>query len=277
MGVYALRINSAEGVCQMEKNKETKEFNIQELLYAVLNKIWLIILAAVIGGVGMYFYTTKTITPMYRTSVTMYVNNSTKFLVDGEQQIDHIASSDLSTSERLVATYITILESNTVLNEVSDAVYASTGKRVSAGEISGSMSAGSINETEVFRVSISHADPVMAQAIANAIADAAPAALANIVEGSSTKVVDRARLPRMPYYPNPTRNAFLGLLIGGFLAVAAVAVTVLMDVRVRGEEDLARMSQAPVLGVIPDFDVVAERGYSYSSKKSSEVSEVTQQ
>ena len=259
----------------MEKNKETREFNIQELLYAVLNKIWLIILAAAVCGAGMYIYTAKAITPMYRTSVTMYVNNSTKFL-DSDVQTDYIASTDLSTSERLVATYITILESNTVLQDVSIAVQETTGKRVSPGEIRSAMSAGSINETEVFRVSISHSDPAMAQAIANAIADAAPAALANIVEGSSTKVVDRASLPAAPYYPSTTRNAFLGILIGGFLAVAVVAVTVLMDVRVRSEEDLSRLSDAPVLGVIPDFDVVEEKGYSYHSKKNTEVSEVTQ-
>ena len=276
MGVYALWISPEEGAYVMEKNKDTKEFNIQELLYAILNKLWLIILAAAVCGAGMYIYTAKAITPMYRTSVTMYVNNSTKFL-DGEQQTDYIASTDLSTSERLVATYITILESNTVLEDVSNAVYETTGRRVSPGMIRSAMSAGSINETEVFRVSISHSDPAMAQAIANAIADAAPAALANIVEGSSTKVVDRAGLPAAPYYPSTMRNAVLGVLIGGFLAVAIVAVTVLMDVRVRSEEDLARLSQAPVLGVIPDFDVVAEKGYSYTSKKSSDISEVTQQ
>lgn len=259
----------------MEKSKETtKEINLQEILFAVLNKIWLVILSAAVLGAAMYIYTAKFVTPMYQASVTMYVNNSTK-LMENENEIDYIASSDLATSERLVTTYVTILESNTVLNQVSDAVYASTGERVPAAAIRGSMSAGAVNETEVFKVNISHADPQMAAVIANAIADAAPTALANIVEGSSTKVVDRATVPAAPYSPNVMRNAVLGAAGGVILAIGFIVLTVLMDVRVRSEEDLARISQAPVLGVIPDFDVESEKGYSYTSKKSSEVSEVT--
>lgn len=251
--------------------EKTREINFQEILYAILNRIWLVILATVIGGAAMFVYTSKFVTPMYRAGVTMYVNNSTRFL-DSEVQVDHIASTDLATSERLVATYVTILESNTVLQRVSEAVYNTTGHRISVGEIRAAMSAGGINETEVFRVSISHADPKMAAAIANAIADAAPEALAAIVEGSSTKVVDRATVPAAPYAPNTFSNTLLGAVVGAFLAIAFLTLTVLMDVRVRSEEDLTRLSEAPVLGVIPDFEVESEKGYSYTSKKASEVS-----
>lgn len=254
--------------------ERTKELNIQELFYAVLNRIWLVVLAAAILGAGMYVYTAKFITPMYRASVTMYVNNSTK-LFEADDQIEYIASADLATSERLVTTYVTILESDTVLQSVSDEVFETTGVRVSASAIRASMSAGAINETEVFRVSISHADPQMAATIANAIANAAPEALAAIVEGSSTKVVDHAKVPSAPYSPNLLQNTALGVIGGAMIAIVIVAISVLMDVRIRGEEDLSQISQAPVLGVIPDFDVESEKGYAYSAKKSSEISEVT--
>lgn len=255
--------------------ERTKELDIQELLYAILNKIWLVIVLTVALAVGMYFYTAKMVTPMYRASVTMYVNNSTK-LFESENQIEHIASSDLATSERLVTTYVTILESDTVLQQVSDNVFETTGVRIPAREIRGAMSAAAVNETEVFRVNISHADPHMAATIANAIANAAPEALAAIVEGSSTKVIDHANVPTAPYSPNKLQNTAIGGVAGALIAVAFITIKVLMDVRVRGEEDLAQISQAPILGVIPDFEVEEEKGYSYKSKKSGEISEVAE-
>lgn len=255
--------------------EKTREINLQEIIYAILNRIWLVILAAVVCGVAMNIYTAKFITPMYRSSVTLYVNNSTKF-IDGEteiEKVDRIASSDLATSERLVTTYVTILESNTVLSQVSDKVYEETGTRVYAGDIRSAMSAGAVNETEVFRVAISHANPKMAAVIANAIAKVAEeGALASIVEGSSTKVVDWATVASAPYAPNGMRNTILGVAGGILLAVAFIVLTVLMDVRVRSEEDLARLSEAPVLGVIPNFEVESEKGYTYASKKDSEIS-----
>lgn len=253
---------------------KTKEIDIQELLYAILNKIWLVIIAALVGGIGMYVVTENFITPMYSSSVTMYVNNSTK--MHGEDVINYITSSDLATSERLVATYVSILRSNTVMEKVSEEVFQTTGVRVNASTIKTAMTAAAVNETEVFTVKISYHDPQMAATIANAIATVAPAEIAEIVEGSSTKVVDYAKVPTAPYEPSTTTNTFLGLMVGTMLAVALIVIKELLDVRVRGEEDLAQLSEVPVLGVIPDFDVEGEKGYaySYSSKSSADNSEV---
>ena len=249
--------------------EKTKEINIQELLYAILNKIWLVIIAALVGGIGMFVVTENFITPMYSSSITMYVNNSSK--VHGEDLITAITSSDLATSERLVATYVSILRSNTVMEKVSEEVFQNTGVRVSAGKIKSTMTAAAINETEVFTVRISYHDPQMAATLANAIATVAPAEIAEIVEGSSTKVVDYAKVPTAPYEPNTSTNTFLGFAAGMMLAVALIVIGELLDGRVRGEEDLAQLSSAPVLGVIPDFEMENEKGYGYGyGRKSGE-------
>lgn len=254
----------------MEKRKE---LNLQEILYAVLNRIWLVVLAALIGGFGMYIYTAKFVTPMYRTSITMYVNNSSK-LMDKEEIIEYIASSDLATSERLVTTYVTILQSNKVLEPVCEHIKEEYDYTVSPALVRGCMSAGAINETEVFRVTISHPDPKVATIIANTIADVSPDVISEVVEGSSTKVIDRAKKPVTPYSPNVPQNTLLGIAGGILVAIVVIGAMVLMDVRIRSEEDLTHLSDAPVLGVIPDFDVEEERGYTYHAKKNSEISEV---
>lgn len=251
-----------------------KELNLQEILYAMLNKIWLVILAAAVGGLGMFIYTSKFVTPMYRTSITMYVNNSSK-LLDKEQIVEYIASSDLATSERLVTTYVTILQSNKVLEPVCEHIKEEYDYRVTPALIRSCMTAGAMNETEVFRVTISHADPKVATIIANTIADVSPDVIGEVVEGSSTKVIDRAKKPTVPYSPNVAQNTLLGIAGGILVAIVVIGATVLMDVRVRSEEDLASLSDTPVLGVIPDFDVEEERGYTYHAKKNSEISEVS--
>ena len=96
--------------------------------------------------------------------------------------------------------------------------------------------------------------------IVNAIADVAPNEISGIMVGSTTKVIDRAKVPTKPSSPNVTKSAVIGVLAGAVLAVAAIAISVLMDVRIKSEEDLLAISAAtnsgvsvPVLGVIPDF------------------------
>ncbi len=242
-----------------------KEINFQQLFYTLVNKIWLIALSGVLFGAALYLYTDNFIPAQYRASVTFYVNNSASI----NETSQNVTTYDLTASQRLVNTYITILENrHEVMEKVADKVEERTGYRPSEASIRNMMSAGSVNETEVFKVSISNRDPVLATVIANAIADVAPGEIEAVIRGSSARVVDRARQPSAPYYPNKTTNTMYGVICGILIAVIYVIIRVLMDVRVKGEEDLARLSDAPVLGTIPDFDMDGKSGnYAYSGGK----------
>jgi len=247
--------------------EKTREINLQEIFYALLNRLWLIVLCACIAGAAVYGYTANFITPLYRASVTIYVNNYST------DSVGIITSSDLATSQKLVDTYVTILQERSVLEKVSEKVLETTGKAVSPGAILGMMNASAKNETEVFAVHISHADPDMAKCIADAIADVGPKFIEKIVEGSSTRIVSSAVRPSAPYTPNRMQNTVYGAMIGAVAAIAFVVLRVLMDVRIKGEEDLAQVSDAPVLGVIPHFETEEKDGYGYKTGEESPESE----
>lgn len=238
-----------------------KEINLAELLSALLRKLWLIVLCAVVAGALTYFYTANFIEPIYRSRITVYVNNTA--VENNNHNNNSISATDLATSQRLVATYINILKSDRVLQPVADSV----GGGVTPSYIRSLMTASSLEETEVFEVVIAHSDPELAAKIANAIADVAPDHIAEIVEGSSTKIIDRAKVASIPYSPNKSRNTFIGIFAGAVLAACFVILQTLLDVRVKGEEDLAQISNAPVLGLIPDLAMESKDSYGYSGYK----------
>lgn len=239
--------------------EKTKELNLQEIFYAMLNRLWLIVISAVVLAVVVYLFSANFITPKYRASVTMYVNNTIS-----SNEASEISSSDLATAQRLVDTYVAILEQYSVMEKVADRVEERTGKHPSPQSIMNSMNASAINETEVFTITISHSNAKMAMEIANAIADVSPGVIESIVVGSSAKIVDYARMPSAPYTPNNMRNALFGAIVGAVLAMAYVVIWVMTDVRINGEEDLVMISSAPILGVIPNFDSEEKSGYGYS-------------
>ena len=241
----------------MEKeNGKMKELNITELATAIIHKVWLIVLCAVLCGAAVFIYTDHFVTPLYRARISVYVNN-TKAQVNANA--NGISASDLATSQRLVQTYINILSSDSVLSTVAENLNLG----ISAGGIKGMLSANAMGETEIFEVHISSPDPNLAAKIANAIADVAPEEISKIVEGSSTKIIDYAKVPYAPYTPNKTTNTSFGLIGGALLAVAIVVLQTMLDVRVKSEEDLAAISSAPVLGLIPDLVMDSRGEYSY--------------
>ena len=235
---------------------KTRELDLRLLVLALMRKLWLIVLCAVILGAAAFGYTRYFVTPMYRASVTIYVNNNR---VNIEGNTAALTSSDLSVAQRLVSTYVITLKSDRVLNKVAQELDVN----LSAAQIRNMISASAVDETEVFEVQITNADPALAAQIANAIAKVAPDEISEIVVGSSTKIIDYAKVPSSPSSPNVMRNTALGAIIGIALAAVIAILQELLDVRVREEQDVVRISDAPILGRIPDF-ALDDKGDAYA-------------
>ncbi len=243
----------------INENKDTIEIDLFKLLMAYLSKWWLIVLCVLAGTILAGYFSINHITPMYRANVTIYVNN-----VRNGEQVNYITSSNLETAQRLVNTYIKIIRSDTVLEKVAKA----TGLDISVGEIRAAMHASQDGDTELLKLAVTHADPVVATRIANTIAQVAPAEIESFVEGSSTKVIDYAKVPGAPASPNIRKNCMMGAVCGCLLALLLLTVMFLADVRIKDEDDLVMLFGVPVLGQIPDFDSVKAKhraGYGYES------------
>lgn len=205
---------------------------------------WVIALVTILSAALAFYITTYYITPLYQSTVTVYVNNT-----KGGGQIDSVSSSNLSTSQQLVNTYMSIIKSESVLNEVIE----SGNLDLTTDEIRKIMTTSQMDKTELFVIQILYPDPEMAAYIANVIAYVAPAQIESFVEGSSTKIIDFALVADKPYSPNWKKNTALGAVIGFILAVVVIVLRHLLDTRIKDEEELTALSNLPILGRIPSF------------------------
>lgn len=248
------------------KNDDIIELDLRQLVLALWKKIWLIGIATLICGLAAFFVTKCVITPMYSADVKIYVNNSSISL--GSTQVS-ISSSELSTAQSLVSTYIVILESRSLLDEVisqAELPYTTT-------QLSNMITASAINSTEIFQITVINPDPDIAELIANTIADVLPDKISTIVDGSSVRVVDLAIEPVAPYSPSYTQNIVLGLLLGFILSCMFVVLVTIFDETISSEDILTQEFDIPILAVIPKVTEGSNKdGYGYGEgyyKKSS--------
>lgn len=231
---------------KMHNGREVVEVDLRKLLTLYLRKWWLVAACALVVGGIMLAYTSFFVTPLYRANTTIYVNS---FRADKNDELEYVATGNLNASKMLVGTYIRIISSNTVLDRVIDRAALDQ----TADELRRMMATEQVENTEMFRVYITHPDPQMAADVANAIAKEAPAAIQEYVEGSSAKVVDYATVPTELYSPNYNRNTALGCLVGIVIAGIYLTILYLLDVRIKTTEDLKMLFDIPVLGQIPEF------------------------
>lgn len=221
---------------------EYREISIREVITCLWTRKWIIVLTTIFCGLALWAYSTYYITPQYQTSVRLYVNNRT-------ESTTSLTSSDMTAAKSLVDTYITIIQSTSLLEEVSENV----GGYYSPGAIRSMISAGAVNNTEVFVVSITNPSPEEAAKIANAIADTAPDFIKEIVEGSSVKIIDRAPVPSYPISPNVSRNTTIGALIGLVLSALIILLVYIFDTTIYSEDDIKEFCVLPILGIFGDF------------------------
>ena len=231
----------------MNRNKtDYYEIDLLRLAGALWKKLWLIVLVTLLCGALAFGYTFFLVTPLYKATAMMYVNNSA--ISVGSAKVS-ISAGDLAASQSLVDTYTVILKTRGTLNEV----ISRTGVPYSYQQLTKMVQAEAVNSTEVFSIDVTSPDPQEAELIANAIADILPDRIADIVEGSSVKIVDYAIVPAEIASPSYTRNTALGMLAGLVVIAAIICLREIFDEKLHSEDDITQRYQLPILAVIPDL------------------------
>lgn len=244
----------------MDNKSDIFELDLMQILRALWNRVWAVILAAAIGAAIFFSYATFGITPLYSSEVLIYVNNSS-FNV-GSTSFS-ISSSQISAAQDLVSTYLVILKARATLNDVIDEADLD----YSYEQLKSMITASSVNGTEIFRVSVTSHSPEEAEEIANTIADVLPNKIADIVDGSSVRIVDYAVIPSAKSSPNITSYTAIGMLVGFAIACAVVILLEITDTQIHSEDYLLESYELPVLAVIPDLTNRKRGGQYYYNYK----------
>jgi len=238
----------------MNKESEYIQIDLLKIAEGILRRFWLVTLCMLLCGALLFSYAAFYLSPQYEASVMVYVNNSS-FSVGATTF--SISASEISAARGLVDTYLVILTTRTTLNEVIrvgelDYTYEELVKMITAE---------SVNETEVFSVTVTRSDPYEAEHIANTIARVLPDKIAAIVEGSAARIVDYAVVPSKKVSPSIRNYTLAGLLIGLLFSCGAISVIEMRDDRIRTENYLLEnFGNIPLLSVIPDM--MEEKGSS---------------
>lgn len=221
------------------------ELNLRKVTKTIAEKIWIVVFATVVAAILSFFVTKFLITPQYVSTATLYVQNTEN------RQIDvGINMVDLTAAIKLVDTYIVVMESDLVMDEVAQNI----GSKYTGEEIREMFSAASEKETEVLRINVKNEDPAMANRIAEEILRVAPDELIRVVKAGAVEVIDHASYPMEPSSPNMKWNLFLGTLLGLLLSLIAVVLAEFLKVQIHDEEDLTDIFNIIVIGSVPEVE-----------------------
>lgn len=243
------------------KNKDNRyiELDLGELFVAICRKFWIIAISTILVGAILGAYAFFCITPKYKASAMLYVNNNSVSVAGASFDL-----SDINAAKSLVSTYMVILNSRNVLEDV----IKKSGVDYTYNELSKMITSAPVDDTEVFEVVVTSTNPEEAEKIANCICSVLPQKIASIVESSSVRIVDSAVLPEKKSSPSVTMYTLGGMFIGFVVSCLVVVILKLRDNSITTEDYLINNYKYPILAVIPDFNDNRQKGkYYYSQSK----------
>ena len=238
----------------MNTSNDIEQVDIKRMVEIVLERIVSIVIITIIFGMITFALSQFFITPKYESSITMYVNNRRS----GAEEVmeTKTLSSDIVASQQLVPTYIEMIKSNNVLDEVKNVVEERhINEDITVGKLRKMIEVEAVSNTEIIRVSVRTTDKIQSREIANIIAEVAPDKIQKFIDRSDVKIIDKAKVSNNPISPNVRNNTILGALLGLILSISFILLKELFDVRVKSADDLVARFKLPVLGAIPEINV----------------------
>lgn len=216
-----------------------------DVLY-LLRKLWsrkffIIFIALVVGTVallGSIFF----LKPKYTSTTRIYVVS--------RSSDSSLTNQDLQAGSYLVNDYKEVITSNEVLSSVISQENLS----LSTSELSNMISVSIPTDTRIISISVEDTDAQEASDIANTIREVAAEKIKAVTKVDDITTLETAEVASKPSSPNIKRNAALGALVGGFLAIVGILVFEILDDRVRRPEDVEEVLGMTLLGVVPDID-----------------------
>ena len=229
----------------MNKNDEI-EIDLLELLGVLIHRIWILILATVLGLSIAAGVTTLFIKPVYSSTSILYVLTKTTSIT---------SLSDIQMGTSLTQDYMVVITSRPVVQKVID----NLGLDMGYGELKSNVSVNNPANTRFLEITVNSGDAYLSKKIVDELADVSAERMAEVMETQAPNIMDYGQIPNSPSSPNLIKNSIIGAMIGFIIAAGIIIVIYLLNDSIKTSEDVERFLGLNTLGLIPLDEGVSKR------------------
>ena len=203
------------------------EIDLGEIFHLLLNKLWVIILCFIVGGVIGFAGTKILVTPQYSASSMIYILPKTRSVT---------SLADIKMGSQLTSDFGILAKSRPVIEEVNKNLKLD----YSYEQLASMVQATNQSDTRILRFTVTDTDPIEAKKIANELANVAAERVAYVMSSDKPKIVEEAAVPKSPSSPNTKKNASVVALVFAFAAAAIIVLRYLLNDTIQNEDDVKK-------------------------------------
>ena len=244
-----------------ERTRSVRTVTVKELWDIFLQRLWIIILTAVVVFGTIFAIYKLTYVPKYESVSTLYIMREE----DDATAAEKIQEYNLALWGMYDYDYM--LKSQKTLNSVCEEL-EKEGIIISYGALRSSISINNPENTRMLEVRIVSNDPETAKRTVDVLCEIGIDIIAEVMDSEDQITIFEEG--NLNYAPCNRQSPWTFVLIGAICAIVVYLIFVAMylfDDRIKSEEDITEYLSLSVLGDIPDINASSEKHHIYGNKK----------
>jgi len=211
------------------------ELEIKTFFIVIKKHFLIIFLLGIVSMVGAGFLTNHRFVPLYSSTVQLIMSPASAAGQSATQRVDTFRDI--------------ILRSPVILSSVIEELDLTE----SIGALQSTISISHISTSQMFSIHVAHRNPLLAQEIANAVADNFLENLNSILPIEVIGVLAYAELSASPSQPSIIRNMVLGALGGSVVGLMIAFLLDSFDHTIKSQAEIQEIMDVPLIGTVSNI------------------------
>ncbi|WP_368657382.1 YveK family protein [Metabacillus halosaccharovorans] len=209
---------------RLNEFKQSKEIDLKEVFMIIKRYVWIILLITILSTSAGAFYSVSTYSPLFQSTARIIIG----------------ADSNMITTLKV------IIQDSTVLEKVVQKLNLP----YSAESLSGKISVGSIENSQVVTISVVDSNPKQAATIANTVAETYKDEIPAIMDFKDVRLLSEAKEIPFPINENQNRTIIIAAIGGIVIGIGLAFLLDSLNNSIRKEHEVEELLGIPVLGSV---------------------------
>ena len=225
---------------------DEESIKIQDIIDALKDRWQIIVSITLVATIVSAFFSFFVIKPKYQASTKLFIGK------ESESKDSNYSNNDVQMYQKLLKTYADVISTRDLVEDA----FNENNIDINPDAALSKLTVTPKTDTQILEISYKSGDKEECKEVVEAIADKFMGISSELISNSNVRIIEKVTLPKSPISPNKKLNIAVAFMLGLMIGAGLAILLEFLDNTFKDKEQVEKILDLPVLGSIPNSEVV---------------------